>query len=957
MACNGNTRPYESNTTIQEQDANSALTELDKGLRSQKLGDQCEAVVRFPRLFEKYPFPILINSAVLKLAEVFRAGSNFIRLCILRVTQQAEKHLDKVLNVDDFIRRIFSVMHSNDPIARAITLRTLGSIAPIIAERKNVHHSIVVSLDSHDAIEVDAAVYAAERFAARSKTFSASICDRIAEMIERVESPVDLKLKLIPILQHMHHDAATATKAREVCLLLLQSYPARNFIMLTLHSMSQLAAYALLDIPHQVSLLLNYLEKDPRQAVKKTVLRDLQMLAIKAPHLWTAENIEVLCRFVLDTPFVSLKEGVLYVLTSLSSSISMYLLPIASKDSLLVKVCKEYCYHEDLSLASKTVELLTHLTIHPLQKGQNNDELVNDTKGAIQTVILLSVIDSTPRAKSALKLSLMCAVKMCQNFPALSVDFVDTIASLLQSNSGMHQMLICDSLTAIGATNCTDLESILPLILDTLKGNTDQDDSIDNATRARICTLVFQMACGKILPTSIQETVITAAKQAGAWEAYRVVRQAMRYRQYHVAVTILASIMNKVASEHFHFWLSGLYDLCVGESQLLGDQDVSPQTSTTENVGEALTHYQRGISQLKAATTPSFRLHFQNEYSSLRCQLMQQHRQLCQTCGTFQTCPPPAIASALAMNNSSDISRCGPVISQLTKCQSAYTNLSQKLMDLYQSSFDADPASLSNIQLLHLSSELMKTAISTILQAGQTCETLSFDKATGFKEIPDQKCPVNQQFCNTLHAIADRLYQITNVSNGSVLTHKHMAFLCESAEFLIQTSLGYPRYFFQSLQMTEVKLAISPQPHNNMDPVSVQHDTHLALKVEGVIQHGNQPNLYRRAQAVTVNITSELHSHSHTTAAVMAASGLKNSDLPPVKLSKTLEPQNDYFISSFLLALPVPGLYSVTIEAYLVDENGFVWKTGPRNSLMVKCFDDILQQRQQNMRNVPWNSS
>lgn len=31
-------------------------------------------------------------------------------------------------------------------------------------------------------------------------------------MIERVESPVDLKLKLIPILQHMHHDAATATK-------------------------------------------------------------------------------------------------------------------------------------------------------------------------------------------------------------------------------------------------------------------------------------------------------------------------------------------------------------------------------------------------------------------------------------------------------------------------------------------------------------------------------------------------------------------------------------------------------------------------------------------------------------------------------------------------------------------------------------------------------------------------
>ena len=39
-----------------------------------KSGVQCESVVRFPRLFEKYPFPILINSAFLRLADVFRAG-------------------------------------------------------------------------------------------------------------------------------------------------------------------------------------------------------------------------------------------------------------------------------------------------------------------------------------------------------------------------------------------------------------------------------------------------------------------------------------------------------------------------------------------------------------------------------------------------------------------------------------------------------------------------------------------------------------------------------------------------------------------------------------------------------------------------------------------------------------------------------------------------------------------
>lgn len=57
-----------------DQDANSVLTELDKGLRSTKIGEQCEAIVRFPKLFEKYPFPILINSSFLKLADFFRFG-------------------------------------------------------------------------------------------------------------------------------------------------------------------------------------------------------------------------------------------------------------------------------------------------------------------------------------------------------------------------------------------------------------------------------------------------------------------------------------------------------------------------------------------------------------------------------------------------------------------------------------------------------------------------------------------------------------------------------------------------------------------------------------------------------------------------------------------------------------------------------------------------------------------
>lgn len=144
-------------------DANAALAELDQNLRCGRLGEQAEAIVRFPRLFAKYPFPILINSALLKLADVFRQGSNFLKLCVLNVVRQSERHLDKITNVDEFVKRIFAVIHSNDPVARALTLRTLGAIASIIPERKQVHHNIRSALDSQDSVELRAAIYAASR--------------------------------------------------------------------------------------------------------------------------------------------------------------------------------------------------------------------------------------------------------------------------------------------------------------------------------------------------------------------------------------------------------------------------------------------------------------------------------------------------------------------------------------------------------------------------------------------------------------------------------------------------------------------------------------------------------------------------------------------------------------------------------------------------------------------------
>jgi hypothetical protein len=62
-----------------------------------------------------------------------------------------------------------------------------------------------------------------------------------------------------------------------------------------------------------------------------------------------------------------------------------------------------------------------------------------------------------------------------------------------------------------------------------------------------------------------------------------------------------------------------------------------------------------------------------------------------------------------------------------------------------------------------------------------------------------------------------------------------------------------------------LQLAISPQPRVLGESISVQSGSQLAVKVEGVIQHGKRPGLFRRVSGVVVTVSSQLQARSaHT---------------------------------------------------------------------------------------------
>ena len=59
-------------------------------------------------------------------------------------------------------------------------------------------------------------------------------------------------------------------------------------------------------------------------------------------------------------------------------------------------------------------------------------------------------------------------------------------------------------------------------------------------------------------------------------------------------------------------------------------------------------------------------------------------------------------------------------------------------------------------------------------------------------------------------------------------------------------------FFFQ--------LALSPSPRTPTEPIPVQNNQQLTLKVEGVVQHGSTPGMFRKIQSVCLNVSSTLQS-------------------------------------------------------------------------------------------------
>ncbi|KAH8242409.1 hypothetical protein KR032_005860 [Drosophila birchii] len=967
-----------------EHDSNAVLMELDKGLRSAKQGIQCEAIVRFPRLFEKYPFPILINSSFIKLAEFFVSGSNLLRFWVLRVCQQSENHLDKILNIDNFVRRIFMVMHSNDPVARALLLRTLGAVSRVIPEKQQVHHAIRRALDSHDTVEVEAAIYASSCFAAQSSSFAISMCAKISDMIESLQVPVPMKLLLIPVLRHMHHDATTASLVSRLCMDLLPKYPAQSFVVAIIDTLTQLSSRTLVGVPGQLEVLLDFMQ-DLRTPVRIQVLRSFNELAGRqSVDAWPKPAIEALIgRFELCT---NSQEQFLF----LSILLKLSECPLTCQQLLrehrgaLLQLCIQCISKlDDLTTATQAMAVLSVLGAFGLRKKQESSvQQVEDILHMVNLHMEGLLLCTARRVECTrdLRRVLTYGIRITQANADFGTSFIEIVTNTLGDKvtyPPANAELMCEALvglcehfqmrkyafsTAEGLvgedddSNAMDTDeppplkvnpmlARLPLILHKLDSIIESPENCEQQVKTVeiLSALVLQTTMGCFLPQKVTQIFEKCVSRLNCWTLYRIARTASRYGHHYVAAHIYTKISQMVIVDHMHYFLVALSQISQAECILnygldyavmrdnyalkAPPESLMPLMKRLENASNL---YQQALASLRACSSPQHPCTFQLEYLKIRAQFLQTLLLAVTVKNAQVIVPPPAIAGSLAQNSRDYLQKFGHVTNQLRKLVKALKACEESYARLYKSSFDADHVTLEFLQVAEFQCALFAHIIESICYATPP-------EPPVFLTTGDH--PETRYFAASCQRMAQMQKNLPQEpANAKTISNRHLDVIIAQIEIITKTPLCLPRYFFQILQSTQIKLSVSPQPRSATEPVNVQSGSNLVIKVEGVLQHfSKQQKHFRRVESVQLSLTSQLITPPpRSTQDQLPKPGANDT----VTLNQIVKPQRDFLSGSFLLPISSGGHFQVTLETFVVDENGITWCTGPKSSMVVRVLED-----------------
>lgn len=931
----------------ESKDANSLLVELDRGLQSQNIGEQSEAIARFTNLFQRYPLPILINSACLKLAEAFRCGTNFVRVQICEVLERNQCHLNKIYNIDEFYRNLFTVTTSNDPIARSITLLTLGNIAPIVSGYKSIHHCISSSLESTVDSELNATIACAACYVKHSSEFACNIYPKIVSIVDSDKFPTDVKIRALSVLDHGFYNANDAMTVRLFLIDVIKRSRLRKLICTCLTLSTKIAYTSLSHIIPQIELLLDTFSKESRLIIKLYALKNLNFLAEKSPHMWESSHVDPLVSY-LERSLMNC--GANEDDKCLNAVLSIFCILLKCECNFISQQEKtrifQQCYklalnNQNVPLWSMAFELLTVLSreyTHSAPNGTNIiDYQANDLKMETFTAIKTFLVNSSsspklPRFKNQqqVKSSLQVQskaiyrhiVKLCQLNPHYCPELLKIIFKKISSKDTALDEL-CPYVTEL---MCAILQSTTesPITPDNcwtlIKAKSTE---MSDTNLLNCCVLYFQTLRLRPTQNAVENLVDKVLQGHNSWFGFRVMRQAMRYGHHKIAGLFCNELHEHVTSDTMDFYFKSLSRICAAESILMHEQDFD------QNLKVAIPIYEEAVSPLRASITNSRTTNFQLQFLWLRIRTLQVHSTLRQSFRIYEASPITYttllnVIGAIRGGNDSSFAKLG-FIQQMPKIAKDFRHLGDCYENLSLVSFNCDDCTLSYLNLLKCSCVIMADIIDAIFQYGKNLPVISkLSHGSGRSELALEHRDL-EKTCNKLIDLIKTEILKPGIFPSTKSIEPLIQLLKLFSDEILRCQFVYPRYFFQPLQVTQIKLAITPQPNASSGSVSLLLNHNLVLKVEGLLENSAKSKIViRKVIKVMISVT---------------LTAVKPTD-PNVNLSfqSIATPYNNYFKTEFLLPLKWVGSFNVDIDASIIDEQERIWKTGPTERLNLVCY-------------------
>jgi integrator complex subunit 7 len=835
-------------------------------------------------------------------------------------------------NQPQVLRRLLSVGHSNDPLARAITLRTVACFAMDAAERKDAHHTVLNGLRALDNTEAAAALHAADRFCETSPSFAEEAADTLVQMVRDLEISMRVKISVARIFRHAHHNLALIQRYQAASRSLLTEIPTSAVVRTLLAATTNVAARSLVGVQQQLELLVQYLETDLRLAVKLAALRGLLRLAQVAPHEWRHAHVAAVRSVLGATQHSPAVVLALRVLGALAHSPAVTLLlpdelqeasdTVNDGEHPLLSEVQSCCCADDSRVAEASCTVLCNVAIevvggvvastHPAFAAA----VVGQATGGVCNTVALCVARAqsgglrspdTPTLTGTFLRSVGALAAACQtNASAAAIAHVTQMERELQM-----AVVLCEPTLAVELAGCVQ-ECTRACGHSVTKQQrlqhylTTDEIVLDPRVRVELlATLATLLNQAPVADRAASATLITQAAGllvvSGAtwWDVLTAAQRLMCLGWHTSAASALAQLEDKVVSDHYVWWLKALRLVAEAEDRIGVDAtaDQGPSVRVAHShLFEGAHRYSQAVGCLKAARHNTASCRFQMAYVQLRADTLE------------------VLGNLLSAVKDAECSDDGQLqrhtFSTLT---TELATLAAAHDTLRRSYFDIDAHS-DNV--LKLNRDVVLAIGHALLAAGPSVTATTLPPLLhGPNTAPPPPGRVTAD-STPLRRAVDAIIEKIHLTDGP----KSLDFVVQTVCDLTSTPTAVPPIFFSHATPTVVQIAVHPYPKAGQI-VTIASDSELVLRVEGFVRR--PPHKTPRQigfMEVSVVLTSKAHPE-------------------PEVVSRRVTVIKKFFSTSFLLSMPTVETgelpVEVNITAAYCDTDGNEWAANTQEKFEV----------------------